>query len=378
MVFLLIKTVYIAVMNEKRSENDLSGLREQIDSIDADLLSLINQRLEIGQKVGKIKKKKGGQILDRSRERKVIEKLSKINQGPADKELLKYIFNVIITATREIQKPKTISFLGPEASYTHIAALAHFKHSGKFVEQPNLYEIFREVEKKGSHFGVVPVENSIEGAVNHTLDLFADFDLHICAEHYEPVSHDLLSITGEPEQVEKIYSHPQALAQCKTWMNKKFAHAEIFETSSTSKAALLAAGDQRIAAIASRQAAHIYGLQTVESKIEDYSGNITRFLIIGKDMPEQTGNDKTSIMFATSHVPGALFKTLEPVNKAGLNMLKLESRPTRHHDWSYYFFLDIEGHKLDKLVSHTIKEIKKHSLLLKVLGSYPVYVKEEV
>ncbi|MBC2704365.1 prephenate dehydratase [Desulfobacula sp.] len=365
-------------MNEKRAENDLSGLREQIDSIDADLLSLINQRLEIGQKVGKIKKKKGGQILDRSRERKVIEKLSKINQGPADKELLKYIFNVIITATREIQKPKTISFLGPEASYTHIAALAHFKHSGKFVEQPNLYEIFREVEKKGSHFGVVPVENSIEGAVNHTLDLFADFDLHICAEHYEPVSHDLLSITGEPEQVGKIYSHPQALAQCKTWMNKKFAHAEIFETSSTSKAALLAAGDKRIAAIASRQAAHIYGLQTVESKIEDYSGNITRFLIIGKDMPEQTGNDKTSIMFATSHVPGALFKTLEPVNKAGLNMLKLESRPTRHHDWSYYFFLDIEGHKLDKLVSHTIKEIKKYSLLLKVLGSYPVYVKEEV
>ena len=363
---------------KKKSDNDLKGLRDQIDRIDADVLSLINQRLEIGQKVGRIKKEKGGQILDRSRERKVIEKLSKINQGPADKELLKYIFNVIITATREIQKPKTISFLGPEASYTHIAALAHFKHSGKFVEQSNLYEIFREVEKKESHFGVVPVENSIEGAVNHTLDLFTDFNLHICAEHYEPVSHDLLSITGEPKHVEKIYSHPQALAQCKAWIKKKFAPADIFETSSTSKAALLASEDKSIAAIASKQAAHIYGLQTVESKIEDYSGNITRFLIIGKEMPEQTGNDKTSIMFATSHVPGALFKTLEPVDKAGLNMLKLESRPTRHHDWSYYFFLDIEGHQQDKIVSHTIEEIKKHSLSLKILGSYPVYAKEEV
>jgi len=363
-------------MNEK-SEYDLSELRDQIDTIDADILSLINQRLEIGKKVGEIKKETGSRILDRSRERKVIERLSNINQGPSDKELLRYIFNVIITATREIQKPKTISFLGPEASYTHIAALSHFKHSGKFVEQANLYEIFREVEKKESHFGVIPVENSIEGAVNHTLDLFVDFDLNICAEHYEPVSHDLLSITGDPEDVQKIYSHPQALAQCKTWIKKKFAQAEIFETSSTSKAAVLASQDKSIAAIASKQAAHIYELQTVESKIEDYSGNITRFLVIGKDMPEQTGNDKTSIMFATSHVPGALFKALEPVDRAGLNMLKLESRPTRHHDWSYYFFLDIKGHQFDKVVSHTIGKIKKVSLSLKILGSYPVYVKEE-
>ncbi|MCD4721560.1 MAG: prephenate dehydratase [Desulfobacula sp.] len=364
-------------MNEKRSENDLSELRDQIDTIDANILSLINQRLDIGKKVGEIKKETGSRILDRSRERKVIERLSKINQGPSDKELLRYIFNVIITATREIQKPKTISFLGPEASYTHIAALSHFKHSGKFVEQPNLYEIFREVEKKESHFGVIPVENSIEGAVNHSLDLFVDFDLNICAELYEPVSHDLLSITGDPKDVQKIYSHPQALAQCKTWIKKKFAQADIFETSSTSKAAVLASGDKSIAAIASKQAAHIYQLQTVESKIEDYSGNTTRFLIIGKDMPEQTGNDKTSIMFATSHVPGALFKTLEPVDRAGLNMLKLESRPTRHHNWNYFFFLDIQGHQLDKLVSHTIEEIKKVSLSLKILGSYPVYVKEE-
>lgn len=364
-------------MNEKNARNDLNQLREQIDAIDSKMLDLINQRLEIGKKVGEIKQETGGQILDRTREQTVIDKLSRMNKGPADKELLRYFFNVIITATREIQKPKTISFLGPEASYTHIAALSHFKHSGKFVEQPNLYEIFREVEKKESHFGVVPVENSIEGAVNHTLDLFNDFHLNICAEHYAPVSHDLLSITGEPGDIEKIYSHPQALAQCRTWMKKKFPHVDIVETSSTSQAALLASEDKHIAAIASKQAAHIYGLQTVEKKIEDYSGNITRFLVIGNHIPDRTGADKTSIMFATSHVPGALFRALEPVDRAGLNMLKLESRPTRDQNWSYFFFLDIEGHIQDKIVSDTIAEIKKYSLSLKILGSYPVFAAEE-
>ncbi len=364
-------------MKKNINNLDLGRLREQIDSIDSKILNLINQRLEIGKKVGAIKKETGGQILDKTREQKIMEKLFNLNQGPADEELLRYFFNVIITATREIQKPKTISFLGPEASYSHIAALTHFKHSGQFVEQSNLYDIFREVEKKESHFGVVPIENSIEGAVNHTLDLFKDFDLNICAEHYEPISHDLLSITGDPDDVRKIFSHPQALAQCRTWLKKKFDHIDIQETSSTSKAALLASEDKSIAAIASGQAGHIYGLQTVESKIEDHSGNVTRFLIIGKEYPELTGKDKTSIMFATSHIPGALFKALEPVDRAGLNMLKLESRPTRDQNWSYYFFLDIEGHTNDRRVRDTIEEIKKYSLSLKTLGSYPVFTEDE-
>lgn len=359
------------------TDNELKNLRDQIDDIDSRILSLINQRLEIGKQVGMIKRETGSRIIDRTRERDVIEKLSKMNQGPADKQLLRYFFNVIISATRDIQKPKTISFLGPEAGYSHIAALNHFRHSGTFAEQPSLHDIFREVEKNESHFGVVPVENSIEGAVAHTLDLFANFDLNICAEHYEPVSHDLLSITGEPKDVQKICSHPQALAQCKSWIKKKFSRAQVIETSSTAKAALLASEDKTMAVIASKQAAHIYALQTVESKIEDVSGNITRFLVIGKDLPEPTGKDKTSIMFAVSHVPGALFKALAPIDRSGLNMLKLESRPTRHENWSYYFFLDIEGHQQDQRVVETIKEIRKYSLLLKILGSYPVFAKED-
>lgn len=357
--------------------NPLIPLREEIDRIDRKILELINQRLEIGEKVGAVKKEKGSQILDRSRERMVIENLSKINPGPADKELIQYIFNVIITATREIQKPKTVAYLGPQASYTHIAALNHFKHSGRFIEQPNLFDIFRDVERDQSHFGVVPVENSIEGAVNHTLDLFSEFNLNICAEHYEPVSHDLLSITGEAKDVKRIYSHPQAIAQCKGWLKKKFPHVEVMETSSTSKAALMASQDETVAAIASQKAAHIYELLPVESKIEDLGGNITRFLVIGKKGSEPTGMDKTSIMFATSHIPGALFKALEPIDKAGLNMLKLESRPTRHQNWSYYFFMDIAGHIEDREVARTVEEIRAATLTLKILGSYPVFVKEE-
>lgn len=360
------------------SEKLLVQFRKEIDFIDSQILDLINQRLSIGKRVGAVKRKKGSQILDRNREKKVIENLWQINKGPAGKNLLQYVFNVIITATREIQKPKIISFLGPKASYTHIAALNHFKHSGDFVEQPGLFDIFKEVAKKQSHFGVVPVENSIEGAVNHTLDLFSDFDLKICAEHYEPVSHDLLSLTGEARDVKVIYSHPQAIAQCKGWLKKKFPDVELLETSSTSKAALMASENPDVAAIASQKAAHIYGLLPVESKIEDYSGNVTRFLVIGHDSPERTGRDKTSIMFATSHIPGALFKALEPINKAQLNMLKLESRPTRHQNWSYYFFMDIEGHIQDSLVAQTIDQIKVFSLSLKVLGSYPVFVKEEI
>lgn len=368
---------------EKETENTSTGLdnpliplREEIDRIDARILDLINQRLRIGEKVGAVKKEKGSQILDRSRERKVIEHLSTINTGPADKDLIQYIFNVIITATREIQKPKTVAYLGPKASYTHIAALNHFKHSGRFIQQPNLFDIFRDVERDESHFGVVPVENSIEGAVNHTLDLFTEFDLKICAEHYEPVSHALLSITGEPKDVKTIYSHPQAIAQCKGWIKKTFPNVDVMETTSTSKAAMLASEDESVAAIASQKAAHIYELLPVATRIEDLGGNITRFLVIGKNQPQRTGKDKTSIMFATSHIPGALFKALEPIDKAGLNMLKLESRPTRHQNWSYYFFMDIAGHIEDTEVAKTIEAVRAYTLTLKVLGSYPVFAEK--
>ncbi len=370
-------------------EQRLADLRSDIDSIDGKIVRLINKRLEIGKKIGEIKEKKGSEVLDRNREKKIMQRLMDINTGPADDDVLKYIFSVIMTATRQIQKSNRISYLGPEASYTHIAALHYFRHSGNFIEQPDLVDIFRDVEKKESRFGVVPVENSIEGAVNHTLDLFCEFDVQIIGEHYEHIYHDILSLSGNLRDVQTIYSHPQALAQCRRWVRKKLPEAKIIETSSTSQAARLASEDRSFAAIASSRAAHLYGLQVVEARIEDHSDNITRFLIIGRsgrqdgtayghsiedeNWPDETEQYKTSLMFATSHVPGALFKVLECVNRAGLNMVKLESRPTKNQNWTYYFFMDLEGHIMDKTVSETIDEMRGNSLFLKVLGSYPVF-----
>jgi chorismate mutase/prephenate dehydratase len=213
----------------------------------------------------------------------------------------------------------------------------------------------------------------MEGAVSHTLDLFVEYDLSITAEHYEGISHDLLSITGNLKDIKTIHSHPQALAQCRGWIMRKLPHARISETGSTSSAAEIAAGDPCAAAIAGSRAAHIYGLQVAASNIEDHAGNVTRFLVIGNEKPQRTGRDKTSVMFATSHVPGALFKAIEPVNRAGLNMVKLESRPNKSQNWSYYFFMDIEGHLSDHRVAETVARMQEHCLFLKHLGSYPVF-----
>lgn len=354
-------------------QKELEGFRVNIDAIDENIVALINKRLVIGKKIGVIKDEIGSEVLDRQRENKVLERLSRINLGPCDDDMLRYIFSVIMTATRQIQRSQRISYLGPEASYTHIASLNHFRHSGQFVYEASIRDVFKQVEKKESNYGVVPVENSIEGAVNHTLDLFYEFGLTVVAEHYEPISHDLLSFSGDHDLIETVYSHPQALAQCRNWLQKKLPGARIVETTSTSQAARIAANEKNAAAIASSRAAHIYNLQVVESKIEDIPGNVTRFLVIGRDRVKKTGKDKTSVMFATSHVPGALFKVLEPLNLAGLNMVKLESRPTRHQNWSYYFFMDIEGHMDDEVVFNTIDQMKANCLYLKHLGSYPVF-----
>ncbi|MCK5099167.1 MAG: prephenate dehydratase, partial [Desulfobacteraceae bacterium] len=355
----------------------LEELRINIDKIDSQILDLINSRLVLGKKIGQIKQKSKTDVLDPSREKQVIEKILNKNKGPAEEQLLKYIFNVIMTATKDIQKRQIISFLGPEAGYPHIASLNYFKHSGRFVEQSNIYEVFRNTNRNESHFGVVPVENSIQGSVNHTLDLFSEFDdLNICGEHYEPISYDLISLSGEKDDIKTIYASSLAISQCKIWKGNNFANIDLIELASTAKAAEMAFKDTNCAIIANSQAAHIYSFKVVESAIEDYPGNITRFLIIGKDTHKKTGNDKTSIMFSTSHIPGALFKALEPVNKSELNMLKLESRPTKHENWSYYFFMDIQGHIKDKIVKETIEKMKETTLSLKHLGSYPVFDKE--
>jgi chorismate mutase/prephenate dehydratase len=346
-------------------------MRDAIDAIDDQLLTLINERLRLVMNVGRIKAREGRQVLDSTRESQIFARLLRQNRGPLDEKVLTHLFTQIMAASRQLQRPQRVSYLGPEATFTHIAAMNHFGHSVEYVPQPSIRDVFRDVEKGTSHYGLVPVENSIEGAVNHTLDLFFESELRICAERYLPISHDLLSRGGGIREIQTVYSHPQALAQCRMWLQQYLPDAELMECNSTARAAQKAAGEDGAAAIAAREAAQMYQLEVVASRIEDVARNTTRFLVIGRDEVHRTGRDKTSLMFVTSHVPGALYKVLKPMSDNGLNMVKLESRPTKHQNWSYFFFVDVEGHIEDAAVSETMGQMKQICLYLKHLGSYP-------
>ena len=363
----------MAIMKTKNhSDPEIDRLRNTIDEIDDKLLDLINQRLKHAKEIGKIKKQKREPIIDGSRESEILNRLASLNKGPIRNAALLHIFNDIIAESRQIQKTQVITYLGPEATFTHIAAMNHFGHSVTMIPQPSIRDVFNDVEKGRCNYGVVPVENSIEGAVNHTLDLFIESDLKICAERYLAISHDLLSTTGALKDIRQVYSHPQAFAQCRGWLRKYLPEAELNECSSTSLAAQKTLEQPGTAAIASSEAAHIYNLKVVASKIEDYARNVTRFLVIGKDEIHKTGKDRTSLIFVTSHIPGALFKVLEPIADAGVNMLKLESRPSKQENWNYSFFVDLEGHQEDPVINETISKMKNICLFLKCLGSYPM------
>ncbi len=349
-------------------DKKINNLRNSIDDVDKKIVKLLNDRLLIGKQIGTIKESGGNIVLDTSREKKVMERLSKLNEGPMSDNVLHYIYSVIINASREIQKPLTISYLGPEATYSHIASMNHFGHSGNYIPKTNIGDVFSDVSNGYSHYGMVPVENSIEGAVNPTLDQLFDTDLKICAEKYQPISHDLLSLTGKMEDIKIITSHSQPLGQCRDWIQKNLPGVRIEECESTARAAQKASSEKSVAAIASKQAAELYKLKVVETKIEDYKNNVTRFLAIGKESHPKTGNDKSTIMFVTSNTPGALYKTLEPVSVAGLNMVKLESRPTKIENWNYFFVMDFEGHYEDSIVQEMKAKMKAICLFTNFLG----------
>lgn len=358
-------------LSPEAADARIAEFRDAIDAIDDQLLELINRRLNLVQEVGAIKAQVGRQVLDSSRESRVFERLFALNNGPLNERVLRHLFTQIMAASRQLQSPQRVAFLGPEATFTHIAAMNHFGHSVEYVSQASIQDVFSEVEKGTSHYGVVPVENSIEGAVNHTLDLFFESELKICAERYLPISHDLLRKEGTIQGIRVVYSHPQAFAQCRRWLQKYLPGADLIECGSTAHAAERASREPETAAIASSEAAHMYELQVVASRIEDAARNTTRFLVIGTDEVHPTGADKTSLMFVTSHVPGALFRVLEPLAESGINMVKLESRPTKHQNWSYFFFADIEGHLEDEAVGKTLVAMKRLCMYLKCLGSYP-------
>jgi len=346
-------------------------LRQQINALDQDLVTLLNRRQTLAQAIGRIKNRQGQRTLDFQREEEVLAHLMRLNPGPLSPAALKNIFREIISASRQIQSPLSVAFLGPEATFSHLAALKKFGGSTRFGPLLSIHEVFAEVEKGNYDYGVVPIENSTEGVVNDTLDHFVETSLQICGELFLEVSHDLVSKSGQSQDIEVIYSHPQAYGQCRRWLAGHLPEVPNIEVASTGVAAQKAAKNPNAAAIASAAAASLYDLRVVERRIEDHPGNVTHFFVIGPDSPGPTGTDKTSIIFAVDNIPGALYKTLQPLADRGINMTRIVSRPAKSEAWRYLFFLDLDGHQEDPEVREALREIETLSAHFQLLGSFP-------
>jgi chorismate mutase/prephenate dehydratase len=346
-------------------------IRQQIDALDRELLDLLNRRQSLAQEIGRIKNLEGRGTLDFQREEEVLAHLMHLNPGPLSQAALRNIFREVISAAREVQIPFGVAFLGPEATFSHLAALKKFGRATRFGPLATIQEVFEEVEKGKYQYGVVPIENSTEGIVNISLDLFADTSLKICGEIFLEVSHDLVSKSGQRADIEVVYTHPQAYAQCRRWLKTHLGEIPVLEVASTGVAAQKAAKNPNAAAIASAFAAPLYDLRVVESRIEDQPGNVTHFFVIGPDSPGPTGADRTSIIFAVDNIPGALYKTLRPLAERGMNMTRIVSRPAKNEAWRYLFFVDLDGHRDDPQVGQALDEIMAISAHFKLLGSYP-------
>jgi chorismate mutase/prephenate dehydratase len=348
----------------------VDALRKKIDQIDEKLVALLNNRASLAQKIGQTKSLQNQAVYVPNREQEVLQRVSELNRGPLSTDAIRSIYREVISASRSLEAPLQVAYLGPEATFTHCAAKAKFGMSAEFVAAASVAEVFQEVGQSRVAFGVVPIENSTEGVVAHTLDLLVESDVKICAEVFLEIHHLLLSRSGRGDAVRRIVSHPQALAQCRGWLATHFAGTEIEEVGSTAQAAAMAATDPALAAISSHLAKEVYDLRPVATNIEDQSHNITRFLVIGKEEPEPTTNDKTSLVFSVKDRPGILHRMLEPFAKRRINLTKIESRPIKNKPWEYMFFIDVRGHKKDKQVKLAIEALEKGCLFLKILGSY--------
>ena len=346
-------------------------IRQEIDALNQELLTLLNRRQTLAQTIGHIKNKEGQGTLDFQREEEVLAHLMHLNPGPLSQAALRNIFREIISAAREVQIPFGVAFLGPEATFSHLAALKKFGRATRYGPLTTIREVFQEVEKGKYRYGVVPIENSTEGTVNISLDLFADTSVKICGELFLEVSHDLVNKSGQRADIEVIYTHPQPYAQCRGWLSAHLPDIPILEVASTGVAAQKAAKNPNAAAIASAFAAPLYDLRVVESRIEDQPGNVTHFFVIGPDAPGPTGCDKTALLFAVDNIPGALYKTLKPLADRDLNMTRIVSRPAKNENWRYLFFVDLDGHQDDPPVAAALEEVKAISAHFKLLGSFP-------
>ncbi len=351
--------------------NELERLRKKIDALDEKIIDLLNRRARTARRIGKLKSRGGERVYVPEREREIYRKIVRSNRGPLSGEALKAVYREIMSAALSLEKKLKIAYLGPQFTFSHLASLRKFGSRVGYVACESISDCFTEVERGRCDFSVVPIENSIEGAITHTLDMFVDSDLKICAEILLEIEHNLVSRDGRA-RIRKIYSRPEVFSQCRLWLESNLPRAELIPVSSTTRGAEIAAGEKNAAAIASELAARHYRLDVVAPSIEDSPHNVTRFLVIGKREPKPTGEDKTSIVFSIKDRVGALYSMLLPFKRNRINLNKIESHPSKKKAWDYYFFVDLEGHHEDKKVKKTLAQLDRECPFFKVLGSYPV------
>jgi chorismate mutase/prephenate dehydratase len=349
---------------------ELQRLREQIDQLDDELLKLINQRAGLAQRIGHLKE--DGTVMRPEREAQVLRRLQDNNSGPLGNAAVVQLFTEVMSQCRALEAPMTVAYLGPEGTFSEAAALKRFGHAIQGQSCASIDEVFRAVESGAAQYGVVPVENSTEGAVGRTLDLLMNSNLQICGEVMLQVHQCVLSNESELGLIRKVYSHPQSFGQCQGWLNVHLPHAERITASSNADAARLAATETFAAAIGGAQAATSFKLQVLAQNIEDDSRNTTRFLLLGNQRVAASGKDKTSLVLSAANRPGAVHDLLTPLAKHGVSMTRLESRPARSGMWEYVFYVDIEGHREDVKVAAALQELKQIAAFVKVLGSYPI------
>ncbi|MEM5316130.1 prephenate dehydratase [Paraburkholderia sp. JHI869] len=352
--------------------SQLKPLRERIDAIDAQLIALLNQRASVALEVGEVKKHFNAPVFRPERELQVIERLQNMSDGPLGNDHISAIWREIMAASRSLEKTISAAFLGPVGTYSEQAMYQYFGQSIEGLPCPSIDEVFRSVEAGAAEFGVVPVENSTEGAVSRTLDLFLETQLVIGGEIALPIQHNLMTQSGNLSGVKRVCAHPQALAQCQHWLTANAPQLERQPVSSNAEAARLAAADPTVAAIAGDRAATHYGLLIANALIQDDPHNRTRFVMIGKQPAGATGRDQTSMIVSVKNEPGAVYKLLEPLARHSVSMTRFESRPARvGSTWEYYFYIDFEGHRDEPAVAAALDELSKKAAYLKILGSYP-------
>ena len=356
-------------------DKSLQPHRKEIDRIDDEIVRLLGERAQHVIEIGKLKKATDAQALlhTPAREAEILDRLCKLNTGPFPNEALRAVYREIMSGSLALEGPLKVSYLGPRATFTHLACIRKFGSSAQYLPVTSITDVFNEVERGRADFGVVPIENSTEGVVNHTLDMFIDSNLQIYGEALLEVSHNLLSKCDSLEAVKKIYSHPHAIAQCRQWLETNLPNVPYSEVHSTARAAEICTEEPSAAAIASELAGQIYGLKVLKPRIEDNINNYTRFLVLSLKAPERTGKDKTSVMLSVKDKVGALYDLLRPFASHGTNLTKIESRPSRRKAWEYLFFIDLEGHVDEDRVKRALDEIRPRCLFLKILGSYPAH-----